>query len=84
MDGISLTVARLGDADLVELAQTKSEQHLLAISGRWWLKEVVTDALLARRFPSVSRRIVGNPGARVSPAGFAIIVTYQHDRIQSM
>ena len=66
--------ARLGDDDLVEIAETKGEQHLLAISGRWWLKEVVTDALLSRRFPSVSRRIVSNPGARVSADGFAIIV----------
>jgi uncharacterized protein (DUF2336 family) len=66
--------ARLSEQDLVEIAQTKGEQHLLAISGRWWLKEVVTDALLARRYPSVSRRIVGNPGARVSAAGFAIVV----------
>ena len=66
--------ARLREEDLIEIAETKSEQHLLAVSGRWWLKEVVTDALLARRFPSVSRRIVGNPGARVSAAGFAIIV----------
>lgn len=66
--------ARLGEDDLIELAKTKSEQHLLAISGRWWLKEVVTDALLARRFASVSRRIVSNPGARVSAGGFAIIV----------
>lgn len=66
--------ARLGDEDLIELAKTRSERHLLAISGRWWLKEVVTDALLARRFASVSRRIVSNPGARVSAGGFAIIV----------
>lgn len=66
--------ARLGPEDLIEAAETKSEQHLLAIAGRWWLKEVVTDALLARRHPSVSRRIVGNPGARISAAGFAIIV----------
>src|SRR5439155_15993598 len=66
--------ARLGEDDLVEIAQTGGEQHLLAISGRWWLKEVVTDALLSRRFHSVSRRIVGNPGARVSADGFAIIV----------
>jgi uncharacterized protein (DUF2336 family) len=71
--------ARLGDDDLVEIAQSKSEQHLLAISGRWWLKEVVTDALLARRFPSVSRRLVGNPGARVSPAGFAIVLAQAED-----
>jgi len=66
--------ARLSEEDLVEIAETKSEQHLLAISARWWLKQVVTDALLARRYPSVSRRIVGNPGARVSADSFAIIV----------
>ena len=66
--------ARLSDEDLVEIAQTKGEQHLLAVSGRWWLKEVVTDALLARRYPAVSRRIVSNPGARVSAGGFSIII----------
>jgi hypothetical protein len=66
--------ARLSTEDLVELAETKSEPHLLAISGRWWLQEVVTDALLARRYPTVSRRIINNPGARVSAAGFAIVV----------
>lgn len=77
-----ITVARpvltesacLSTEDLVEIAQTKGEQHLLAMSGRWWLKEVVTDVILARRYPSVSRRIVSNPGARVSAAGFAIVV----------
>lgn len=66
--------ARLSEEDLIDVAKTKGEPHLLAIAGRWWLKEVVTDALLARRYPSVSRRIVNNPGARVSAAGFAIIV----------
>jgi uncharacterized protein (DUF2336 family) len=66
--------ARLSTEDLVEIAETKSEQHLLAVSGRWWLKEVVTDAILARRYPAVSRRIMNNPGARVSAAGFATVV----------
>jgi uncharacterized protein (DUF2336 family) len=66
--------ARLSNEDLVELAQTKGEQHLLAIAGRWWLKEVVTDALLARHYPSVSRRLVNNPGARVSANGYAIVL----------
>lgn len=65
---------RLTNEDLVEIAHSRSEKHLLAISGRWWLQEIVTDALLARRFPSVSRRLVENPGARVSPAGFGMIV----------
>jgi uncharacterized protein (DUF2336 family) len=66
--------ARLSTEDLVEIAETKGEQHLLAVSGRWWLKEVVTDALLARRYPTVSRRIINNPGARVSAGGFAIVL----------
>jgi uncharacterized protein (DUF2336 family) len=65
---------RLTNEDLVEIANSKGEKHLLAICGRWWLQEIVTDALLTRRFPSVSRRLVENPGARVSPAGFAMIV----------
>ena len=66
--------ARLTTEDLVEIAETKGEQHLLAVSGRWWLKEIVTDALLARRYPTVSRRIINNPGARVSAAGFSIVL----------
>ena len=65
---------RLTNDDLVEIAGTRGEKHLIAIAGRWWLQEIVTDALLARRFPSVSRRLLDNPGAKVSPAGFAMIV----------
>src|SRR5258708_21231628 len=56
------------------MAKTKSGKPLLAISGGWWLKKFITDALLARRYPTVSRRLVNNPGARVSSAGFAIVV----------
>ncbi|MBR0935057.1 DUF2336 domain-containing protein [Bradyrhizobium jicamae] len=66
--------SRLSTEDLVEIAKTKSEQHLLAVAGRWWLKEAVTDALLARRFASVSRRVVNNPGAKVSTGGYVIIL----------
>ena len=66
--------ARLTPEDLVELAQTKGEQHLLAISGRWWLTEIVTDALLKRHYPSVSKRLVSNPGARMSAGGYAILL----------
>lgn len=66
--------ARLDDGELVKIASTKSEPHLLAVAGRWWLKAIVTDALLARHYPSVSRRLAANPGARVSGKGFAVIV----------
>jgi uncharacterized protein (DUF2336 family) len=65
---------RLSEEDLIEIAKTKGEKHLLAIAGRWWLQEIVTDSLLARRFPNVSRRVVNNPGARVSAAGFTLIL----------
>jgi uncharacterized protein (DUF2336 family) len=65
---------RLGIDDLIEIARTKSEQHLLAIAGRWWLQEIVSDALLKRRYRSVSRRLMKNPGARVSASGFVAIV----------
>jgi uncharacterized protein (DUF2336 family) len=65
---------KLNNDDLVEIARIRGEKHLLAIAGRWWLQEIVTDALLARRFPSVSRRLVDNPGAKLSPAAFAMIV----------
>jgi uncharacterized protein (DUF2336 family) len=66
--------ARLSTEDLLEIAETKGEQHLFAVSTRWWLETVVTDALLARRYPTVSRQIISNPGARVSAAGFAIVL----------
>ena len=72
--------ARLTPEDLVELAETKGEQHLLAISGRWWLTEVVTDALLKRHYPSVSLRLVSNPGAKMSAAGFAIVLKQAESR----
>ncbi|MDD1536613.1 MULTISPECIES: DUF2336 domain-containing protein [unclassified Bradyrhizobium] len=67
--------ARLDDGELVKIASAKGEPHLLAIAGRWWLKEIVTDALLARRYPSVSRKLAANPGARVSGSGFALMVS---------
>ncbi|NYG44453.1 uncharacterized protein (DUF2336 family) [Bradyrhizobium sp. IAR9] len=66
--------ARLDDGELVKIASSKGEPHLLAVAGRWWLKEIVTDALLARRYPSVSRRLAANPGARVSGNGFAVLI----------
>jgi len=65
---------KLSSEDLVEIAGSRGEKHLVAIAGRWWLQEVVTDTLLARRFASVSRRLVNNPGARMTAAGFALIV----------
>src|SRR5690349_10689377 len=51
---------KLGADELIEIARTKSEQHLLAIAGRWWLQEIVSDELLKRRYRSVSLRLIKN------------------------
>lgn len=73
-DDAAHKLGSLTTEDLVAVARLKSERHLLAVASRWWLKEVVTDELLARRYPSVSRRIIKNPGAKVSATGFAIVM----------
>src|SRR5215475_7456825 len=62
--------SRLNNKDLVEIAQTRSEKHLLAIAARWWLHEMVTDALLARRFPSGARDCDRYPLGPAAQAAF--------------
>src|SRR5215813_5261350 len=61
---------RLSDADLVENARVKSEEHLYAIGRRLKLSEVITDALIERGSDRVVRALARNSGARFSPAGF--------------
>src|ERR1700687_3787498 len=60
--------ARLTTHDLVEIAQTKGQAHLLAISGRAQLEEAVTDQLLRRGDVDVTHVLAGNAGARFSEA----------------
>ena len=66
--------ARLSADDLVELAQTKGEQHLLGDLRALVADRDRHDALLKRHYPSVSRRLVTNPGARMSASGYAIVL----------
>ena len=61
---------QLRDADLVENAATKSQDHLLAIAQRLKLSEAVTDALVERGNERVVHRVVKNKGARFSLAGY--------------
>ena len=65
---------RLAEADLVDLAQTKGQAHLRAISSRRVLGEAVTDVLVRRGNREVARRVVDNRGARISEAGFHHLV----------
>jgi len=64
----------LDEATLAENARTKSQQHLLAISRRETLSEMVTDALVERGHAEVLLSVAGNSGARFSGRGFAILV----------
>jgi len=61
---------QLSDADLVENATTKSQDHLLAIARRLKLSERVTDVLLEHGNRRVIHRVAANRGARFSLAGY--------------
>ena len=65
---------RLSTGDLVEIAASKGQQHLLAISGRSALEEVVTDVLIDRGDRQVVHRLASNAGARFSETGFTTLV----------
>jgi hypothetical protein len=65
---------RLTDADLIEIANTKSQQHLLNIAGRLRLNEAVTDVLVDRGDAEVASEVAGNAGARFSNSGFSKLV----------
>jgi uncharacterized protein (DUF2336 family) len=61
---------QLSDADLVENATTKSQDHLFAITQRLKLSEAVTDVLVERGNARVVRKVARNAGARFSLAGY--------------
>jgi uncharacterized protein (DUF2336 family) len=65
---------RLSSSDLIEIAATRSQAHLLAISGRHQLDESVTDVLLSRGDEEVVFKLATNPGARFSQTGYGILV----------
>jgi len=65
---------RLEDPALVASANTKSQQHLFAISQRRSLSEAVTDVLVEHGDREVVHSVVKNAGARFSDAGFRMLV----------
>jgi uncharacterized protein (DUF2336 family) len=66
--------ARLDDDALIELARSKSQAHLLAISSRKSLSDAVTDVLVLRGNDEVIQSTVNNPGAEISERGFSRLV----------
>jgi uncharacterized protein (DUF2336 family) len=68
--------SRLGTSDLVEIASTKGQDHLLAISGRENLPEAVTDVIVDRGERKVIRKLANNTSARFSEAGYSGIIAH--------
>jgi uncharacterized protein (DUF2336 family) len=68
--------ARLSDNDLVEIANTKTQAHMLAISARSEIGTTVTDVLLQRGDRNVFYKLAGNSGASFSENGFATLVKH--------
>ncbi len=64
----------IDEPTLVQCARSKTQEHLLAISRRKSLSEVVTDVLVERGNKQVVLSIAKNPGARFSAMGFARLV----------
>jgi len=72
--GPVLKMARLGEADLKYIAETKSQAHLLAMSERVDLSEVVSDVLAQRGDGQVARSVAANQMARLSESTFTTLV----------
>jgi uncharacterized protein (DUF2336 family) len=66
---------RLAEGDLLEIAETKSQAHLLAISGRPRIAEPLTKVLVRRGDQAVARSVAGNRGARLSDDTFDKLAT---------
>jgi uncharacterized protein (DUF2336 family) len=65
---------RLAEDDLVDIANTKSQAHLLAISGRAGIAESITDVLVERGDRDVARSVAQNRTARLSDRSFSSLV----------
>ena len=60
----------LTDDFLIEIARSKSQEHLAAIAGRSQVAEKVTDVLVERGNAAVTLKVAGNAGARFSNRAF--------------
>jgi uncharacterized protein (DUF2336 family) len=66
---------RLDEATLIEIARTRGQAHLKAISLRRVLSEALSDVLVTRGDEDVVQSTVSNPGAQLSEGSLADLVT---------
>lgn len=72
--GPVLQQARLDEPYLMQIAETKSQAHLLALSMRGAIGEALSDVLVARGDRDVARSIATNQNARLSESAFTTLV----------
>jgi uncharacterized protein (DUF2336 family) len=66
--------SRLRTSDLLEIASTRGQDHLLAIVGRTNLPEAVSDLIVVRGEPRVIRKLANNARVRFSDAGYSGLI----------
>ena len=72
----------LTDADLVEIAGNRGQQHLIALSKRPDLSGGVTDAILKHSGKDAGRILARNASAQLTEKGYAsLLATAAHDEV---
>jgi uncharacterized protein (DUF2336 family) len=69
-----LKQARIPDPELIRIAETKGQAHLLALSTRDNLSEALADVIVARGDRDVARSIATNAAAQLSENAFSALV----------
>jgi uncharacterized protein (DUF2336 family) len=69
-----LKQARIPDPELIRIAETKGQAHLLALSTRDNLSEALADVIVARGDRDVARSIATNVAAQLSENAFNALV----------
>jgi uncharacterized protein (DUF2336 family) len=72
--GPVLRQANIAEPELIRIAETQSQQHLLALAGRGMVSEALADVIVARGDREVSRSIATNTAARLSENAFTTLV----------
>lgn len=67
---------RLTERDMVEIAKSKGQGHLLKLSSRSELGEAVTEVLVERGDKAVRHTVAANIGARFSEVSFSKLAIY--------
>ncbi|MEJ2623288.1 MAG: DUF2336 domain-containing protein, partial [Pseudolabrys sp.] len=77
--GPVLRKGHLEDTELVRIAETKSQQHLLALSERKNIGETLSDVLVTRGDRDVARAVATNARAQLSDNAFTKLVERAED-----